>query len=647
MEVAAENMEDWEFNWMAGGPQGSGVDTAARIFSMACGFGGLHIYGKREYHSNIKGLHSYFHIRVSPREVKANVNGVDLLAAFDSETLVRHFDEVNPGGGVIIDEREMNKKIFEIPTLPKEFKDELEIQIKKMGLGDTISEILKHIEGKGGKILAVPYLSLLKSIAEKLGMDNISKAMPMLNVLSIGISFALLKYDRELVERAVRKTFTERPRIAEMNVVALKEAYDFAQRAFPEGLNFRLRALGPSEERILIQGHQAIALGKILGGCRLQTYYPITPAGDESWFLEDHEIFKTREGDGSILVVQAEDEIAAINMANGAALAGVRASTSTSGPGFSLMVEGLGWAGNSEVPIVITYYQRGSPSTGLPTRHGQGDLMFAINAGHGEFARIVLASGDIMECFYDAARAFNYAEIFQIPVIHLVDKALADSYKTYRIFEIEGYRIRRGKVLEEAELKGEYRRFKLTEDAVSPRVFLGTIGGVHWYTGDEHNEFGHITEHPSMRTSMVEKRMKKLEIIDREIPIDEKINFYGDREAENIVVSWGSPKGAVLEALEGLKGEGYSLGFLQVRMIHPLPSKEISAILRDRCSIIDVEANYSGQLGGIIRERTGIDMDFFILKYNGRPMTTTEVQEALKDILVGRAPRRRVLTYGS
>ncbi len=632
---------------MAGGPQGSGVDTAAVIFSRACGYGGLHIYGKREYHSNIKGLHSYFHIRVSSREVLANSSSVDLLAAFDSETVVRHFHEVSPRGGLIVDERETQKNIFEIPTLPKEFKDDLKIKIEKLKLGETISDLLKYIEGRGGKVFIVPYMGLLRGIADKLGIDNLLRVMPTLNVLSIGISFSILRYDKGLVERAVRTTFSDRPRIAEMNLLALREAFDYAEKAFPEGLGTSLRVLRPSEERILIQGHQAIALGKIFGGCRVQTYYPITPAGDESWFLEAHEVFKIKGGEGSMLVLQAEDELAAINMANGAALAGARAATSTSGPGFSLMVEGLGWAGNSEVPVVITYYQRGGPSTGLPTRHGQDDLRFSVHAGHGEFARIVLASGDIRECFYDAAMAFNYAERYQVPVIHLVDKALADSYKTYEIFEAEGYRIQRGKILDEVKPGEEYKRFKIGDNAISPRVFLGTLGGVHWYTGDEHNEFGHITEHPRMRDSMVEKRMRKLELIDREIPLEEKINFYGERGAENIVVSWGSPKGAILEALKALNREGHSLGFLQVRMIHPLPWKEIREILRDRDKVIDVEMNYSGQLGGIIREKTGIPMSFFILKYNGRPMTSTEVQEALIEILKGRAPERRVLTYGS
>ena len=299
------------------------------------------------------------------------------------------------------------------------------------------------------------------------------------------------------------------------------------------------------------------------------------------------------------------------------------------------------------MPTVITYYQRGAPSTGLPTRHGQDDLRFAIHACHGEFARVVLASGDIRECFYDAASAFNYAEKYQLPVIHLIDKALGNSSQTYAFFDSSQFKIQRGDILDENQLQDEYKRFRFTESGISPRVLLGTKNGIHWYTGDEHNEFGHISEESFNRTMMVEKRMKKLEVIEKDVPIEEKINFFGDKNAENLIVSWGSPKGAILEALNRLVDEGFSLGFIQVRMVHPLPKEYLANVFKNAEKIIDVEMNYSGQLGGIIRENTGIPMGFYILKWNGRPMTTTEVYDALKLVLLDKAPKRQVLTYGS
>ncbi|NWF86290.1 2-oxoacid:acceptor oxidoreductase subunit alpha [Candidatus Bathyarchaeota archaeon] len=634
---------------MSGGPQGSGVDTAANIFGRACGYGGLYVYGRREYHSNIKGLHSYFHLRISGNEVSANVNDVDLLAAFDAETVVRHINEVVSDGGIIVDKDQVETKVLSIPTLTYELRSELRQYLDKKGLGDSLSDLLADAGKSGVHVFQVPYMDLLKQIADKLKIEQLSKVTRMINVLTIGISFGLLDYDESLVEKAIRTFFAEKPRIVDMNILAVKTAYDYAKQNFQNNFGHKLQKIEIDEKRIFISGNQAVALGKVLGGCRVQTYYPITPAADESEYLEAHEILKTKLGEerGAIIVMQTEDEIAAINMASGAALAGARAATATSGPGFSLMVEGLAWAGNSEVPVVITYYQRGAPSTGLPTRHGQDDLRFALHAGHGEFARIVLASGDIRECFYDAAAAFNYAEKYQMPVIHLIDKAMGNSSQTCALFDSSMFKIERGNILDETQLIGEYKRFKFTESGISPRVFLGTKNGVHWYTGDEHNEFGHISEEPANRTLMVEKRMKKLDLIEKEVPIEERINFFGDKNAKNIIVSWGSPKGAIVEALQKLTQEGFNLGFIQVRMMHPLPKEYLTDALQNTEKIIDVEMNYSGQLGGIIREKTGIPIGFHILKWNGRPMTTTEVYEAVKLVLFNKAPKRQVLTYGS
>lgn len=635
-------------NWMAGGAQGSGVDTAANIFGKACSYGGLYVFGRREYHSNIKGLHSYFHLRISPKEVLANVNDVDLLAAFDAETAVRHINEVVSEGGIIIDSQQLNTKVLDIPTLPPEFKAELITFMKEKNVGETLNDWLDYAKQKNVHVFPVPYMDLLNQIGEKLGVAKISKITRMINVLTIGVSFALFEYDRSLAEKAVRATFSGKPKIADMNVMALNYAYDYAEEHFKNDFKHRLEKTEVNEERLFLTGNQAVAMGKVLGGCRVQTYYPITPAADESEYLEAHQILKTGGEDEAIIVIQTEDEIAAVNSASGAALAGARAATSTSGPGFSLMVEGLSWAGNSEVPLVITYYQRGAPATGLPTRNGQADLRFAMHAGHGEFPRIILASGDIQECFYDAAKVFNLAEKYQMPVIHLLDKAMANCSQTYPVFDYGKFKIERGEILTEKELEGkEYRRFRFTETGVSPRVVLGTKNGLHWYTGDEHNEIGHISEEPLNRRLMVEKRMKKLELVEKELSVEDKLKFYGDTGSENIVVSWGSPKGAIIESLEKLKQEGFSIGFMQVRLMHPLPTEEVKKALEGKKRIIDVEDNFSGQLGGIIKEQTGIAPNYHVLKYTGRPMTTTEVYESLKAILTDKASEREVLMFGS
>ena len=602
-------------------------------------------------------MHSYFQLRVSDHDVGAIVNDVDLLAAFDAETVVRHIREIAPNGGIIVDNGQVDTDIFAIKPLPSEFKEEFQQFLNEKGVGNKLGDLLVYAEKNGAAILKVPYADLLKQVGDKLGISQLAQLTRMTNTLTVAISLAILGYDGTLGEKAIRTVFGEKAaKIADMNVTAHKIAYDYAKANLREIFASSPRSLPQipedeiREKRIFLSGNQAVAIGKVLGGCRVQVYYPITPAADESEYIEAHEILKTiGNGDkAACIVLQTEDEISAINTVSGAALAGARAATSTSGPGFSLMVEGLAWAGMDEVPSVITYYQRGAPATGLPTRHAQDDLRFAIHAGHGEFARVVLASGDIQECFYDAIRAFNYAETYQVPVIHLLDKALANTSQTFQYFDTSKVRIERGNVLNEEKLKnGEYKRFLRTKNGVSPRVFLGTKGGIHWLTGDEHNEYGHISEEPTNRTRMVEKRNIKLEVIDKEVPIEERVNFFGDKNAENIIVSWGSPKGAIIEAINQLAENGFSLGFLQVRMVHPLPKECIAETLRHVKRVIDVEGNYSGQLGGLIMEKTGIPMNFRVLKYNGRPMTTTEVHAALKPILQDKAPERQVLTYGS
>ena len=561
---------------------------------------------------------------------------------------LRHIGEVVSEGGIIVDSSDLNVNVLkEIPTFSEDYKNQIRAYMKENNIGEAVSDFLDYVKKKNIQVFPVPYMDLLKQIGEALKIEKVSMLSRMINVLTIGVSFALFKYDRKLVETAIKATFHEK--IADMNVTAVDYAYDYAEKNLNiNNFKHKLETLDADEPRIFLTGNQAVAMGKVLGGCRVQTYYPITPAADESEYLESHEILKTRKGDEAIIVIQTEDEIAAINSASGACLAGARAATSTSGPGFSLMAEGIAWAGNSEVPVVITLYQRGGPSTGQPTRHSQQDLRFAMHAGHGEFARIILASGDIKECFYDAAEVFNLAEKYQMPVIHLLDKAMANCSQTYPVFDYANIKIDRGEIVTEKELEGkEYKRFRFTETGVSPRAFLGTKNAVQWCTGDEHNESGNINEEPIVRRLMMEKRIKKLDLVDKEVPLEMKVNFFGDKDSENIVVSWGSPKGAIIEALNQLKDEGFSLGFIQVRMIHPLPSAYLKQMLEGKKRIIDIEDNITAQLGGIITQYTTVKPNFYILKYTGRPMMTTEVYQAIKAILTDKAPERQVLMLGA
>lgn len=651
-----------DFAWMIGGAQGSGVDTSANIFAKAAAAGGLYVYGKREYYSNIKGEHSYFQVRVSKAPIRSHVDTVDMLATFEEETIFRHALEVRKDGAIIYDPDLDPKRLEDVPTIEREVRARLTEQFTQNGLTADVKGTMELARRKGAHIYAMPYNALLKQVGEKFGETSLSTLQRMLNVMAVAASFALLSYDEELVKDALRKQFKSKPKVAEMNAGAIAVVYDFVRQRYDGSFGHKLELTKMTEPRLYVRGNSTVAMAKELAGCRLQTYYPITPASDESEFLEAHESIELDGGEnprsgelqlmqkGSIAVVQTEDEIAAVTMAIGGGLAGVRSATSTSGPGFSLMAEGLGWAGMNEVPVVITLYSRGGPSTGLPTRHEQGDLRFALYAGHGDFPRLILASGDHEEVFYDTVRAFNYSEKYQTPVIHMVDKALANSDATMPMYDVNRVKIERGLFVKgplTGVENGEFNRFQATANGISPRPPVGTKGAVYWHTGDEHDAHGHISEDPTNRDLMMEKRMGKLDVADREIPIEERVNFFGPEKADVTLVSWGSTKGAILDAMEWLKEDGITVNFLQIRLIHPFPTAYVTKILSKAKKVVGVEMNYTAQLTGIVREMTCVPVEQLVVKYNGRPMSCEEIYDAVKLIKEGKAPKRLVLTRGA
>ena len=639
-------------NWLIGGAQGSGVDSAANMFAKACAMGGLHVYGQREYYSNIMGEHSYFQIRVLDEPVRATSDKTHLLVSFDAETVFLHSRNVIPGGGIIYDPKLNETPVERVTTMDHRVQEDLNAYFAENGTENTLGDLLSLQSARGVNLYPVPYDEILTQLAEELGQP-LSKLKRATNTMAVAASCSLLKYDEKWLEKALQDVFKGKQKIVDMNITVGRAVDKHITETFSDEFFCTLEALEHDEKRIYINGNQAAAMGKIAGGCSMQTYYPISPATDESTYLEAHETFKLKNGEESALVVvQTEDEIAAINMATGAALAGARSATATSGPGFCLMVEGLGFASINEVPIVITLYQRGGPSTGLPTRSEQGDLWFAVYAGHGEGPRIVLASGDIEESFHDAASAFNYAERYQTPVIHLLDKSIASGSQTYPRFETDSHKIDRGKLITEAELsgiseRGAYKSFQYTDDGVSPRSVYGMKDGIFWKTSDEHDEWGHITEDPEVRVKMMDKRMTKLDTILDETPADQKISVYGDANSDNVIFSWGSPKGAILEAMSLLEAEGKSLKYVQVKMIWPFPQKEIEAELANAKNIIAIENNFSAQLAMILRQQTGINVTHKIVKYNGRPMSIDEVHDSLIQVLNNEAPEKVVLTHGA
>ena len=633
-----------DLTWLIGGPQGSGVESGANIFSKVCAGIGYQVFGKREFYSNIKGEHSYFAVRISDKKIHSNVNDVHLMVAFDAEMVFRHVNEVVKGGAIIYDSDLEETKIDEVHTLDIYFKSRLEKYLESKNKEFSIKGILETAKERGVTLLPVSFREILSKLAEDTNNPKLKGMIRMFNVIGVSLSLGILGLDSKPLLDSIESIFSKKPKVAEINKQVANYAYNYAAAKFDK-IIFSPNSVSKEPNTILVQGHQGTAIGKMVCGCRFQPYYPITPASDESVYLESNEILNVNEDrPGSTVVVQTEDEISAIGMMIGGALTGTRSSTCTSGPGFSLMAEALGWAGINEVPVVITNYQRSGPSTGLPTRHGQDDLLFAINAGHGEFPRIVYASGAIEESFYDTGKCFNFADIFQVPVIHLLDKFIASSVITCKRFDPEKVTIDRGKLLEKIETK-PYKRFEQTSDGISPRSKLGLEDGIFWNTGDESDEYGHISEDPYMRIQMMDKRLSRFDLILNQIPKEDQVVSFGT--ADHCIISWGSAKGPIIDAIDMLKKENINVGFIQIKLLHPFPTEYVKSLLKDVKTIIDVEANHTGQLGTLFKQNLGKDVDYFILKYTGRSMTSTEIYDSLKKILGNKAKKREILTHGA
>jgi 2-oxoglutarate/2-oxoacid ferredoxin oxidoreductase subunit alpha len=655
-EFKLEKIITNSLSWVIGGAQGSGVDSAANIFSRACAIGGLHLFGKREYYSNIKGEHSYFTVRVSDEPLRSHVDEINMLVSFDAETIYRHFEEVTASGAIIYDSDIIDTSLDEVPTVDDPAAVRIKKVLEKAGLGFTVEDALEYAKRRGAILFPMPFFQILQEFAQKAEDPALSRLTRMVNVMAISASMAIMDFDSEVLSRAIQFIFRTKKKVADLNVRASIHTYNYAKAKFPgSNFSYRLKTKPPQPDIIIVQGNQSSALGKMVAGCRFQTYYPITPASDDSEFLEANEILNLYDSPGkkgSTVVMQTEDEISAITMAIGSALTGVRTATATSGPGFSLMAEALGWAGMNEVPLVVSLYQRTGPSTGLPTRHEQGDLNFAINAGHGEFPRIVFASGDIEESFYDSVKVFNFADRYQMPVIHMLDKAIANSLVTCKNFNVNKVAIDRGlrvkQITEEDKgVAGNYLRFKLSNNnPISPMVVLGTKNAIFWNSGDEHTQEGHITEDPEIRVQMMDKRMTKLDVAIKEIPDEDKAVDYGSG-GDTVIISWGSTKGAILDTLDRLAAEGIKVRYIQVRLMHPFPSELVKSMLKDAKTVIDIEMNYSSQLGSLVRQYTGLEANYQIVKYNGRPMSLDEVYNGVKRIIRGDAPRRQVLRSGA
>jgi 2-oxoglutarate ferredoxin oxidoreductase subunit alpha len=560
-----------DYTIKVGGEAGQGIQTIggtlARVFSRT----GYHVFTHQDYESRVRGGHNFYQIRFSDKPVSASRDRIDILVALDKDSITRHEKELTETGLIIYD-----------------------------------SMVLKQKHDKPD-YLDIPFVNL----AEEHGSNRI-----MSNTVAIGAVLGMLGMDLNILNSILRDTFGKKGEgIIEGNIKSAEAGYNFAGENCKQ-CSFSVPGMG-KKNLMLMNGVEAIGLGAISSGCRFYSAYPMTPSTGIMNYIA------SKEKEYGIIVEQAEDEIAAINMMLGASFAGVRAMTGTSGGGFALMVEGFSLAAATETPAVIALAQRPGPATGLPTRTEQGDLLFALYAAHGEFPRILLAPGTPEQAFYLTNKAFDMAERFQVPVIILTDQYLGDSQWTSEGFDLKriinvDYRLRGEKFREFSD----YRRHEFTENGISPLGIPGDSTCLVVTDSDEHDEDGHIIEDTETRRRMVEKRlMKKLPFIREEIapPF-----LYGDNNPEIVLVGWGSTYGVLKEAVDVLSKDR-SAAMLHFSEIYPLPLiKKFNYlnILNNAKLALCIENNATGQFARLIKTETGfIFFNAEINKYDGRPFT--------------------------
>jgi len=575
-----------QLSWKIGGQQGEGVESTDRIFSTALNRLGYYLYGYRHFSSRIKGGHTNNKIRISTEPKRAISDDLDILVAFDQETIDLNAHELRPGGVILADAK------FG-PTVP---------------------------ENRNVRLIAVP----ITGIAEELGTSL------MKNMVASGASWALLGLPLEVLSKAVEEEFARKgPLVVEKNIEAVRRGAAFVLEQTGGPLEeFRL-APADGKQKLFMIGNEAIGLGAIAAGCRLMFAYPITPASEIMEYL----IKQLPKFGGTVL--QTEDEIAAVTMAIGANYAGVRAFTASSGPGLSLMMEGIGLAGMTETPLVIVDTMRGGPSTGLPTKVEQSDLMALIHGTHGEIPKAVIAPSTIEECFYDAVEAFNLAEEYQMPVILAVDLQLALGKQTCEPLDYDRIEIRRGKLTREAPPteNGEmFKRYAFTDDGISPRVLPGTKYGIHHVTGVEHAETGSPNEQAANRRKMMDKRLRKLQ----GLRIRDAVKADAPHEEPDLLlIGIGSSTGAIDEARSRLAAEGVKTNRLFIRQVHPFPAELVRPHLEKAKKVVVIENNATGQLASIIKTHAG-DLHgkmHSMLKYDGTPFLPHEVEKGCKELI--------------
>ncbi|MCE5343821.1 MAG: 2-oxoacid:acceptor oxidoreductase subunit alpha [Eubacteriales bacterium] len=556
-------------NLCIGGAAGDGIETMAGILEKILQRSGFYLFSMRDFMSRIRGGHNFAQIRFSPDPVGAHADSLDILIAYDMRTYTEHQRRLKPDGLLLCD--------------------------PELGISDS-------------RMLPIP----LKSLAKESGNART------IGVICIGALMKLLGLPLTTAESVLREMLS--PKLLDVNLVAVRKGFDSTVQ--------KQQLPSPKADgRLLVTGAETMALGALAGGLQFYSAYPMSPSTTLLTF------FATHAEKCSLVVEQAEDEIAAINMALGASYAGAQAMVGTSGGGFSLMVEGLGFAGIAELPVVIADIQRPGPATGLPTRTEQSDLLFTCFASQGEFPRMVIAVRDAADAFYQTARALQLAKKYQIPVLVLSDQYLADSAVTIAPLDILKAAQSVSPLPPQADATGVYQRYALTESGVSPMRIPGKSDALVRIDSDEHGEGGTITEDAQVRIQMVDKRARKLEGLTNELL---EPAYTGAAEPQMLLVGFGSTSAAIAEAVTLLNNRGCSIGALAFGDLYPLPQKQLTRYWKHAKAVYSVEQNATAQLAKLIRMEANLNCTDSLLKYNGRQMSVDDILTGLEAFGIGK-----------
>lgn len=570
-----------QVSWKVGGQQGEGIESTGEIFATAMNREGYYLYGYRHFSSRIKGGHTNNKIRVSTTPVHAISDDLDILIAFDQETIELNHHEMRDDSVIIVDAKAK-------PSRPENCKAQL---------------------------IVLPFTDIAKDLGTKL----------MKNMVAIGATCAIMDLDIKSFESLIANTFGKKgENIVDMNVQALHAGYEAMKEEMTDLKgDYHLEA-SQSEPHLYMIGNDAIGLGAISAGSKFMAAYPITPASE----IMEYMIENLPKVNGA--VIQTEDEIAAATMAIGANYAGVRAFTASAGPGLSLMMESIGLSGMTETPLVIVNTQRGGPSTGLPTKEEQSDLMQMIYGTHGDIPKIVVAPTDAEDSFYLTVEAFNLAEEYQCPVIILSDLQLALGKQTVEQLDFSRVEIKRGELLQsdierDEDDKSYFKRYALTASGVSPRPIPGVKGGIHHVTGVEHSPEGKPSESAQNRQEQMDKRMRKTEklLINEPVIDDQPYD-----EADILYIGFISTKGAIQEGKARLEDEGIKVNHLQIKQLHPFPTQIVQEAVDKAKKVVVVEHNYQGQLANILKMNVNVHQKLINqTKYDGTPFLPHEIEE--------------------